>query len=311
MPIALKTLHLRLSFQCHEAVRFNPFSASAWRGCLGHHLKKTVCMVRGQSSCQTCMLAQNCVYTQVFESMPDPHAQKMRLYQDIPVPYVLKPQHEQRLKQGDDCSLHMLLFGSACSYLPFILDALGREPLEIGHGKLQLQHVDVESPTGSGQWQTCYQQGKLLAHQATCARLPAAPKQLRIELTSTLRLRQNNRFVRPEALTFRDFLSFLLRRTSLLHHFYGDSGLEVDHRSLLFKADQVLMTQKELRWKDDERYSSRQKTTMKTGGLLGSFHIELDPEFWPYLWHGQWLHVGKNTSMGQGGYALKEVSEIQ
>ena len=26
---------------------------------------------------------------------------------------------------------------------------------------------------------------------------------------------------------------------------------------------------------------------------------------WPWLWLGQWLHVGKNATMGMGGYALQ------
>jgi len=250
------------------------------------------------------------VYTQLFEAMPKENAQQMRLYQDIPVPYVIKPQHAQYLQTGDCCVLYLSLFGQAAIHLSIIIHALSCEVLKIGHGTLKLQHVDVESPTGSGQWQACYVDGKLLPVQASAAKLPAAPQKLYIELTSALRLRKNNRFVRPEQLTFRDFLSFLLRRTSLLHHFYGDEHvMNIDHQDLLGKAQSIDIQQASLRWHDDTRYSSRQKTTMKTGGLLGSFQIEIPAEMWPYLWHGQWLHVGKNTSMGQGHYTVKAVPE--
>lgn len=310
MPIALKILHLRLHFTCQEAVRFNAFSASAWRGCLGHHLKRTVCMMRGQSSCQSCMLRQHCVYTQVFEVMPDANAQKMRWHQDLPVPYVLNPQHAQHLQVGDTACLHMLLLGKASVHLPFILHALGREPLQIGHGHLQLDHVDVESPTGSQQWQPCYVKGQLLDVQSSSPSVPKAPQHIIIELNTALRLRKENRYVRPEQLQFRDFMSPLLRRVSMLHDLYGDGSIDIDHRALLAKAEQVDIHHKVLRWKDDMRYSSRQKTTMKTGGLMGSFQVSDIADFWPYLWHGKWFHVGKNTSMGQGRYTLKAVSDI-
>jgi CRISPR/Cas system endoribonuclease Cas6 (RAMP superfamily) len=27
--------------------------------------------------------------------------------------------------------------------------------------------------------------------------------------------------------------------------------------------------------------------------------------FWPYLWLGQWTHIGKGTSMGMGAYTIQ------
>jgi len=304
MPIALEVLHLRLNFTCQSAVRFNPFSASAWRGCLGHHLKKAVCTVRGQSSCQTCILRHVCVYTQVFDVMSKMGTQKTRLPQAIPVPYVIRPQHPQKLQKGDACHVHMLLFGHAHKHLPFIIHALGHQSLDIGHGQVKLHHVDVEYPTASGQWQACYADGQLMAVQASAGVVPPVPTTLRIELCSALRLRKENHLLRPESLHFRDFMSFLLRRISLLYAHYSDTSLDIDHKALLAKAEQVEMQQKDLHWHEGERYSSRQKTRMKTGGLLGSFHVSGIEEFWPYLWYGQWLHVGKNTSMGQGAYVI-------
>ena len=33
--------------------------------------------------------------------------------------------------------------------------------------------------------------------------------------------------------------------------------------------------------------------------------LELSGYLLPWLWLGQWLHVGKNATMGMGGYALQ------
>jgi CRISPR/Cas system endoribonuclease Cas6 (RAMP superfamily) len=48
---------------------------------------------------------------------------------------------------------------------------------------------------------------------------------------------------------------------------------------------------------------------MTLGGVLGRWTLHGTPEvlaeIYPWLWLGQWLHVGKNASMGLGGYQLE------
>jgi hypothetical protein len=47
---------------------------------------------------------------------------------------------------------------------------------------------------------------------------------------------------------------------------------------------------------------------MNMGGLIGSVQMDMQglEDFWPYLWLGQWTHVGKGTSMGMGAYSISE-----
>jgi CRISPR/Cas system endoribonuclease Cas6 (RAMP superfamily) len=56
------------------------------------------------------------------------------------------------------------------------------------------------------------------------------------------------------------------------------------------------------------RYSSRQQQEMTLGGVLGRWTLHGDEDtlsqIQPWLWLGQWLHVGKNATMGLGGYKL-------
>lgn len=48
---------------------------------------------------------------------------------------------------------------------------------------------------------------------------------------------------------------------------------------------------------------------MTLGGVLGTWALRGDADtlaqIYPWLWLGQWLHVGKNASMGLGGYTLE------
>ena len=45
---------------------------------------------------------------------------------------------------------------------------------------------------------------------------------------------------------------------------------------------------------------------MQFGGLVGEFTVDGPalPAVWPALWLGQWIHVGKGTAFGLGGYRV-------
>jgi len=63
-----------------------------------------------------------------------------------------------------------------------------------------------------------------------------------------------------------------------------------------------------LRWYDWERYSSRQETRMRLGGLVGEVEFEGElAEFLPYLFLGELIHLGKGTSFGLGRYGVEVI----
>jgi CRISPR/Cas system endoribonuclease Cas6 (RAMP superfamily) len=69
-----------------------------------------------------------------------------------------------------------------------------------------------------------------------------------------------------------------------------------------------LSDEKHLRWLDWTRYSSRQQQEMTLGGAVGTWRFTAPADtlaaLWPWLWLGQWLHIGKNATMGMGGYTM-------
>jgi hypothetical protein len=126
-------------------------------------------------------------------------------------------------------------------------------------------------------------------------------------LETPLRLRAKDHYLNPERFHFGPLFSNLLRRISLLTTFHTDTPLETDFAALAQTARRIEVESMELRWHDWTRYSSRQDTLLKMGGLLGWVTLagsDLSP-FWPYLWLGQWTHAGKGSSMGLGKYRLE------
>ena len=78
-----------------------------------------------------------------------------------------------------------------------------------------------------------------------------------------------------------------------------------DFAALSTQAAGITLQGEGLRWFDWGRYSQRQQQEMQLGGLLGSVQLQGDlAPFAPLLHQGQWLHVGKNATMGLGGYRL-------
>lgn len=53
------------------------------------------------------------------------------------------------------------------------------------------------------------------------------------------------------------------------------------------------------------RFSSRQQQEKTLGGVTGDWTLEGElTELLPWFWLGQWLHVGKNATMGMGMHWL-------
>ena len=106
-------------------------------------------------------------------------------------------------------------------------------------------------------------------------------------------------------LTFPLFFDRLAQRLTLLTAFYNPGATLPDFAPLLYLAPNVAVTSDELHWYDWERYSARQKETMKFGGLKGRIALsgELGP-FMPSLRLGRQVNVGQSTSFGLGRYTV-------
>ena len=310
LPVARHRLHLI----AETAVRLPAYAGSAWRGALGHALKRTVC-VTGARHCPDCLLYRSCVYPYVFETPPPERAGKLRKYPAAPHPFVIEPWPACReVAPGAAFGVDLVLIGRGQAQLAYFIEALRRagrggvgQGGAQGAGRYALARVEQQTAAG---WQTIYTAGgRLESLPAQTPVLPPPPAgPVRVELSTPLRLRVAEDLVTAERLRFRDFFAALLRRLSLLSYFHTDTPLDTDFRALVQAADAVPIEDADLRWHDWTRYSSRQDALLQMGGLVGTFVLPsaaLAP-FWPYLWLGQWTHAGKGAVMGLGRYRLDE-----
>jgi len=153
--------------------------------------------------------------------------------------------------------------------------------------------------------------------------------QITLHIQTPMRLQQQGRPLGVGQLTPRALISTLARRVALLMEFHAGPGPSTGGhcdspalpagsaparspwgeaaRTVSHLAGQLTDSQT-LHWFDWTRYSSRQQQPMTLGGVLGRWTLQGDPDtlaqIRPWLWLGQWLHVGKNTTMGLGQYQI-------
>lgn len=307
----LAVSHLRLTFRSAQKASPGRYLGSAWRGVFGHALKNLVCVTRCER-CADCLLYASCVYTYIFETAPPSDSAKLRNYETVPHPFILGvPWPGESTDSTPGVNLDLTLFGRGNRYAAYMIVAL-REAGERGIrglGTLNLESVSQEDLTTPGTWQSIYNDTRLSPLSPATPIAPPAPGRARIHLLTPLRLRHQEEYVGAEGFTFADMFGSLLRRISSLTYFHTDRPLETDFAGLKAVSSGVIAEEKDLRWSDWTRFSSRQQEQMQMGGLTGSFAFNISgrEELWPFLWLGQWTHTGKGTSMGLGRYVLEPV----
>jgi hypothetical protein len=295
----------RARFAAAGRVRLSDFPGNAWRGALGHALRRAVCVTR-MPECAGCLLRSTCLYPYLFETPPTPDAAKMRRYTTAPHPFVLAPAESE----ASGALLGFTLIGRANRHLPLFVHALGQAAAGergVAGNRLELVSLEQEPVVGSGAWQPVADDDGVLAPEPP--RSPQAPPLpagcLRISLRTPLRVKRDGKLVRPERFRFADLFGNVLRRVSMLIEFHTGATLDADFRGLN-DAALAIPAHCEVRWQHLHRHSARQSQSMEFGGLVGRLSVEAEglAKLWPYLWLGQWLHAGTGATMGLGEYRI-------
>ena len=304
------------------------YAGSLLRGQFGAALRNVACMTR-QPRCPGCPLLQTCPYTRIFEAPPPAKGQHaLQDFSQIPNPYVMEPPTPgaRMLATGDVLEFHMVLIGHALDQLALIVFALQRA-LSTGLTRQRvpadLMQVDWLDAQGVAHPVWTSKQPTLLEHAAQVT-VPAIKTvaahayatgatatndcKITLHIQTPMRLQQQGKPLGVGQLTPRALVATLARRIALLMEFHaGQSGWGEVARQITHQSETLTDT-RDLHWFDWTRYSSRQQQEMTLGGVLGRWSLHGSAQtlaaLWPWLWLGQWMHVGKNATMGLGGYTL-------
>ncbi|MBF0235767.1 MAG: CRISPR system precrRNA processing endoribonuclease RAMP protein Cas6 [Desulfamplus sp.] len=287
------------------------FKGSTLRGGFGLALKKISCALR-QQKCDACLLSETCAYAYLFEVEKARHGDGERQrFAHRPHPYLLfSPDEQKRQFEIDDSLIFQItLFGRANEYLPHVFYAvneMGKRGLGKKSqmpGEFEIRNVEISGKTifSGGELNTKTQLTELsLQPQGS----PGDDKSS-IDCITPLRLKHTNKF--QAVLPFHLIVRAALRRISSLEEAYGDGEPDLDYKGLSARAENVKTVSADCHWVEFERYSSRQRSVMKFGGVRGGiiYSGEDLPEFLPLLHYCEMTHLGKQTSFGLGKIKVK------
>jgi hypothetical protein len=316
--IKLPLARYRFNFVAESPIQLPAYSGSAWRGLFGHALKRTVCVTH-ERDCKQCLLWRSCVYSYVFETPPPVNSEVMRKYNAAPHPFVISPNPYQveEIQPDEPLFFDFVLIGKANQHLPYIIHAMQQAGLHgIGRQRGKFSLVGIEQDTNvelakDPQWQTIYSAGgELVASPPITPIASDLPDgELVLTFTTPFRSVQQGQLIRKDTFRLQHLLSNLMRRLSMLCYFHTDTPLKIDFKALTEKAKNIELVSNDLQWHNWNRYSSRQKSKIQMGGVVGQvgFLADAIQPFWAMLSLGQIIHAGKGTVMGLGKFNIETI----
>lgn len=319
MQVPLRFAKFTFHLKALETIELPRYAGSTLRGGLGNAFKKVVCVTRS-ADCARCLLRKKCLYVYVFETPPPPSSQIMRKYPTAPHPFIIDPPVTKTpvYPPGKEIVFGLTLIGRAIEYLPYFIYTfikLGELGLGKGRGKFELHKVsdtlNNDTEIFNAHTQTLTAGFKTITADDLNPGPPVSNK-ITLQFLTPTRIKFNGKYTIN--LEFHILIRNLLRRIALLSYFHCDQELNVDFNSLIRRAKDVRIAHRNLKWYDWQRYSTRQQRAMKLGGFIGSVTYQTDhPDsfrpFLPYIYVGQFTHLGKASSFGLGKYKITEGKE--
>ncbi|MHB8278724.1 MAG: CRISPR system precrRNA processing endoribonuclease RAMP protein Cas6 [Candidatus Humimicrobiaceae bacterium] len=344
---------LELKIKFLEDSYLPTMKGSTFRGGFGYMFKKISCPLK-KEDCSGCMVIDNCPYSNVFTNPTEISKKTFIPENSFnPHPFVFDFYDNEKLKQNifkkdEYFEFKFIVIGNATkliSYFIFAFIELGKN----GIGKRNFKYDLISVKSGekevfsldSGKIAT--NEIKILKYSdimsshklknnlglfsnntspnnsaVTGLELFGKDQKYRIDLKfiTPARIKNNKKY--SEYLDFKILITNIVRRLYLFTELFcinKNENYEISEiKEYLSLAASIKNVNEDLTWYDWERYSTKQKTSMKLGGITGKISFVGEGNFFNQyiepLIACEYLHVGKGTSFGLGKYEIKEMVEI-
>ena len=256
-----------IEFKSEEKLPYK-FIGSTIRGVIGQALKRVVC-INPKYECKGCFAIKDCVFAKMYEG----EFNKFRLAFDL----------------DGKVDFKLYLFEELSEKVPYILSAIYKAFREIGITKKRKKIDDFKIYLNNN---LVYDgEFREFENKAFIFEFPKEIKnEVLIRFLTPVRIKENNRYVRDDIK-----IETLLRNIN--HRFLK---LQNKTPQKLDFTPEIKVLDKKLSFVDFNRYSNRQKTKMKLGGVLGEIRAEVDDNTYKYLKLGEVIGVGKQVTFGLG-----------
>jgi hypothetical protein len=292
-----------------------PFKGPSLRGAILASLRRDFCLNKKVSSCLDCLIHTSCPVCHLIATVDE----EGHRGHEVPRPFTIEPILDPKTNYapGEVFTFGLSLLGESLRSFPYIILAArgmgqwGLGQRHIAPGRFQVTEVWAVNPL-QGKEKLVYQTERGVVDSPD---LPITQEQVltfcqhlqrdrvRLRFLTPLRLISQGALVRR--LSFRPFVQRLFRRLSDLSLHFTKNHLKLDFPALLDAADRIVVEEDKTTWQEVMSFSSRLGRHTPIGGLVGeiTFCGELGP-FLPYIVWGQFTHIGKDTTKGNGWYEI-------
>lgn len=277
------------------------FKNSALRGGMGRMLMEFSCL--GDGSCDSCEHSKNCMVDKVMYSKlkykPD------FIANETSVGYILECFDKKvDYEKGELLKFNLILFGDTINYINYFVyafDVLGTKGIGKFYSKYKLEKVVNENG------RDIFFDGQIIKSNILVKNVEEYICERKNQLLNVPSVIMN--FISPFRYKFQghykakidinDLAIALNRRINILNAY---EGIEEE---VNIQCNNCEFTSEHLNWSENQRYSSRQDSKMKLGGVEGSISLNINnDDFLDLLIAGELVHIGKNSSFGLGKYIL-------
>lgn len=311
----LSLVKLKLKATAIESITLPEYAGNLFRGAFGHAFKQTACFTM-EKNCNPCPKKDLCPYYTVFEAQYPETIQQIKRLQSPPKPYIITPppMHITTVDPGKNLAFELTIIGKAIEYLPYFIftfKKMASEGIGKTRGRFSIDDIQILSAQ-TGRYQSIFKpdtKNILTIDPSLHLTLTTTPPQeaisditLSFQTPVNIVVDKNPKHEMP----FQPLFTRLISRLNALSLLYEGSMLLEDPRELIDLAKTIETAENYTSWYQFKKHSGRQKQTYLAGGYLGSvsYQGELTP-FIPYLQMGEYVNVGKNTTLGLGKYEMK------
>jgi hypothetical protein len=311
------------------------YKGSTFRGVFGHIFKDVMCFTF-DSVCETCNFQAVCMFKKIFDSPPSSNSTRLKNYSSLPHPYIIEAPLESKnfYKTNETIKFSLVLIGQAVSLFPYFAYSFGLAGKK-GIGKMRNGKFILCNIINDKNKQKLYNPNKeeliSLTEYYTINDFISKKTDNESKLTVCLDFITPTKIIFNEKivqrLEFHIFIRNILRRISNLNFFHCitqapannennycnnnnknvKNNNDINFNYFIEKAYNV-KGKNNLMWRSVDRYSNRQKSHMKISGFIGEVLFEDVPlEFLWIIKLGELIHVGKNTTFGNGKYIIKSI----
>lgn len=287
--------HFTIKFQ--ENSELNISKESSIRGVIGQILLKKFCIK--DMDCKNCDFKDNCISNN-FVGMKLDYKPSFLAEEYVPTYIITCDDEKTKFKAGDELNFSITFLSKGIILIPEVIRAAASAGKILGLNKYKYTLKEVINDRND----KLYFENKLYMKNIKIRtvkdyidnRLEISDEINMIKIMRPFRFKKEGKLATD--INENDLINLLTKRILTLNALEGEKTDQLEDYNLS-------ITDKQIDWEENARYSNRQNMKMKLGGLIGYIYLETDDlETKKLLIAGELLHLGKNTSFGLGDYIL-------